>query len=151
MTTQGPAIVTQTSPPETPPTAPMFPPGRYGHRREPVRARRRWTVPVMVVAIVAVMGLVAVRLFLEYGNDQFTPNVIGTSDITSTGVTVKFRVQKPGGAAATCTVQALAYSQAEVGAAQVPVPKGTDVTVTYRLATTARAYAAEIPDCQEAR
>ena len=128
----------------------MFPPGRYGRRREPRPARRRWVTPVAITIVVVIMGLIAVRLFTQYGNDRFAPTLVGTSGITDSSITVRFRVQKPGGEAASCTVQALAYNGAQVGQAQVPVPAGDDVTVTYRLVTTGKAYAAEIPTCEQA-
>jgi hypothetical protein len=105
---------------------------------------------MLVVAIVAVMSLIAVKLYFEYGNDEFTPDVISSTNITDTSITVTFEVTKSDGKAATCTVQAFSYNGAEVGEHQVPVPAGEDVSVVYRLATTARAYTAEVPTCQPA-
>jgi hypothetical protein len=125
----------------------MFPPGRYGRRREP-RARPRWTVPVLVVVGVAIMSLIAVKLYFEYGNDKFTANVISSSQITDSSITVIFSVAKSDSAPATCTVQAFAYDDSQVGQAQVPVPAGSNVTVTYTLKTTARPYIGEVPACQ---
>jgi hypothetical protein len=140
--------VTQTSTSKpTPDTPGMFPPDRYGRRRQ-TRHRSRWMMTVLIIAGVAIMSLIAVKLYLEYGNDEFTPTVISDKTVTDTSMTVKFQVAKPDGAPATCTVEAFAYDNTQVGTAQVAVPAGTNVTVTYTLATTSRPYVAEIPACQ---
>ncbi len=125
----------------------MFPPGRYGRRREP-RKRRRWVLPVGILAGLAVMSLIAVKLYFEYGNDGISANVISSTKITNSSITVTFSVDKPSGGPATCTVQAFTYQNAEVGSADVPVPAGTNVKVTYVLATSARAYIGEVPNCE---
>ena len=135
---------------ETPDAAPMFPPGRYGRRREPVR-RRRWPLPTLILVGLAVLSLIAVKLYFEYGTAQFAPTVLSSNKITNTSITVTFEVAKPGGAAATCTVQAFTFNDTQVGEAQVAVPAGTNVKVTYVLATTARAYIGEVPACQAAQ
>jgi hypothetical protein len=127
----------------------MFPPGRYGRRRSVAVRRRRWTTPAIGLAILAVMGLITVKLYVQYGRDGFTPNVIGSSNITDTSITVTFTVAKGEGVEGSCTVQAFTYGDTQVGEAQVPVPAaGTQVRITYTLTTTSKAYIAEVPACQ---
>jgi hypothetical protein len=143
-------IVTQTSTSEpTPDALGLFPPDRYGRRRN--HQRRRWVIPVFVAAAVAVMSLIVVKLYVEYGTAEFTPTVLRDSNITNNSITVTFNVTKSDGAAATCTVQALAYDGSQVGDAQAAVPAGKDVTVTYTLHTTKRPYVGQVPVCQAAK
>lgn len=144
---QGPADVTQTSAVPggaTPGAGPVFPPGRYGRRRE--ATRRRWVLPAVLVAVVAVTALLAIKLYTQYGSPQYSPTVLSLTNVTETSTTVKFRVQKPS-AAAVCTVIAEARDRSVVGSSSVPVPVGTDVTVTYTMTTTDRPYIAEVPSC----
>jgi hypothetical protein len=133
----------------TPDGGSMFPPGRYGRRRESPVRRRRWVTPVVGLVIVAVMALIAVKLYFEYGSSDFTANVQGSTNVTDTSITVKFSVAKPAGVAGTCTVQAFTFDDTQVGTAQVPIPAaGTNIVITYRLTTTSKAYIAEVPACQ---
>jgi Domain of unknown function (DUF4307) len=140
--------VTQTSPTNdsTASGDPVFPPGRYGHRRE--RARRRWIAPSIAVGVLLITALISVKLFNQYGQAQFTPTVTNLSNLTDNSITVTFIVDKPGGGPAVCTVDALAYSHAQVGTAEVNVPSGTHVQVKYTLSTTERAYVADVPSCR---
>lgn len=131
----------------TPGAGPVFPPGRYGRRREPTR--RRWVVPVVLAAVVAVMALLVVKLFTQYGSPQYSPTVLSLTNVTETSTTVKFRVQKPS-PAAVCMVIAEARDGSVLGSSTVPVPVGTDVTVTYTITTTDRPYIAEVPSCHAA-
>jgi uncharacterized protein DUF4307 len=128
----------------TPGAGPVFPPGRYGRRREPTR--RRWVLPVVLAAVVAVMALLAVKLFAQYGSPQYSPTVLSLTNVTDTSTTVKFRIQKPA-PAAVCTVIAEARDGSILGSSNVPVPVGTDVTVTYTITTTDRGFIAEVPSC----
>jgi Domain of unknown function (DUF4307) len=105
-------------------------------------------LPVLIVVGAVVMSLVAVKLYFEYGNDELTPTVISSNQITDTSITVTFQVEKSGTAAGSCTVEAFAYDDTQVGQAQVPVPAGAKVTVTYTLTTTSRPYVGEVPVCQ---
>jgi len=140
--------VTQTSPTEaTDGTSPMFPPGRYGRRRERP-GRPRWMLPVLLVVGVVILGAIVTKLYFQYGNDEFSATVIKQSNITDSSITVTFDVVKRGDAPGTCTLQAFTYHNAQVGEAQVDVAKGENVRVTYTLPTTAKAYMAEIPACQ---
>jgi hypothetical protein len=128
----------------------MFPPGRYGRRRDPKARRPRWVVPVIAIAVLAIMGGLTVKLYKQYGNPQYTPTVIKLTNVTDSSIDVTFRVSKPNGAAATCTVDALTRAGAALGSAQVPVPAGTNVQVTATIKTTARAYIAQVPSCHSA-
>ena len=126
----------------------MFPPGRYGRRRE--QRKPSWVLRVAAgIGVVLLLGI-AFKLYQQYGNEQFSPTVLRYSNVTSTSITVTFDVQKQAGHRATCTLQAFAYNGEQLGEAQVPVGPGTDVRVTYTLPTTAEAYVAEIPACQPA-
>ena len=131
----------------TPGAGPVFPPGRYGRRREPTR--RRWVLPVALAAVVAVMALLAVKLYTQYGSPQYSPTVLSLTNVTETSTTVKFRIQKPS-TAAVCTVIAEAHDGSILGSSNVPVPVGTDVTVTYTITTTDRSFIAEVPSCHAA-
>lgn len=137
--------MTQTS---TPGTAPVFPPGRYGRRREPTRGR--WVVPVVLSATVAVMLLLAVKLYQQYGTEKISATVQSLTDVSPSSITVTFTVHKPDGVPVTCTVDALAVDGSALGTAEVSVPAGNDVTVTYTVHTTARAYIAQVPTCRAA-
>jgi uncharacterized protein DUF4307 len=128
----------------------MFPPDRYGHRRDPNARRPRWVIPVIAVAIIAITAGLAVKLYNQYGSSTYTPTVIKLTNATNGSIDVTFRVQKSNGSPATCTVDALASNGAALGTAEVPVPAGTNVQVTTTIKTTARAYIAQVPSCRSA-
>jgi Domain of unknown function (DUF4307) len=129
---------------------PVFPPGRYGHRREP-RPRHRVAVAIVAV-IVAVAALgIAVKLFQQYGDPEYNPTVVQFYDITDHGITVQFEVTKPADKRATCIVRAKAADGSEVGSADVQAPTGADVLVTYHLTTSRRPVDVEVPRCTELR
>jgi hypothetical protein len=135
---------------ETPPAtggAPVFPPGRYGRRRSPrTRARR---LPVLTV-LGALLGLVlTVLLYVRFGAATYQPSVLGF-ELADDHVTVRFEVHKPADRAAVCRVRARALAGNEVGAADVAVPTGNPVVVTYTLPTTAKPVSAEVPRCAAA-
>ena len=123
----------------------MFPPGRYGRRRA-VRGRvRRLSVLVSVAG--ALLGLVlAGVLYARYGAPAYRPTVVGY-ELADDHATVRLRVHKPAGRAAVCHVRAVARSGAEVGAADVPVPVGADVTVTHTFPTGGRATVVTVSAC----
>jgi len=129
------------------PAAPVFPPGRYGRRRDPRRGRR-W-LPVALLALVLVGTLVLVgRLYGQYGNPPYQPEITGTEQVTDSSVTVTLTVRKRDNGPAVCRIQAKDRSGAEVGYAEVPVGTGGTVSVRYPLATKARAYGVEALGCQ---
>jgi hypothetical protein len=130
----------------SPDPGPMFPPGRYGHRRAP-RRTRRWVIGMLAaLTVLATVGLAGL-LYQRYGVPEYQPTVVRYDEITDTGVTVDFRVRKPAGHTATCHLRSRGREGREVGAAEVAVPLGATVEVTYRLVTTARPVTAEVTRC----
>jgi hypothetical protein len=125
---------------------PTFPPGRYGRRREPA-PRNRW---VMLIAAVVVLGAalaISIKMFQQYGQPEYAPEVRRYFDVTKTGISVEFEVRKPADKIGTCIVRARSASGEEVGAADVDVPVGAVVRVTYRLTTTDVPVSVEVPRC----
>ena len=127
-------------------TGPMFPPGRYGHRREPA-PRRRWMIAIVAVVVTAVALGISIKLFQQYGQPEYAPQVRRYFEVTDTGISVEFDVRKPADKVGMCIVRARAETGEEVGAANVDVPLGDPVRVTYRLSTTARPVVVEVPRC----
>ena len=124
----------------------LYPPGRYGRRREP-RPRRRWVV-VLAAGLVIVAALtISVRLFRQYGQPEYDPKVQRYYDVADNGISVEFVVRKPADKVATCIVRARGETGEEVGAADVDAPLGSEVLVKYRLATTKRPVVVEVPRC----
>ncbi|MGB2568330.1 DUF4307 domain-containing protein [Micromonospora citrea] len=135
-----------------PPGAPVFPPGRYGRRREPGR-RRPLLVGLLVAAVLAGLSLVAVQQYDRYGDPDYDAEVITYTDITDTGVQVAFRVTVPEGGAAVCLLRARSHDGAEVGREEVPVDAASGerhLTVRHRVATTARPFIGEVVRCRPA-
>lgn len=140
--------------PETPatvqPTAPVFPPGRYGRRRAP-RRHRPWIPALLAVVLVAVMGAVAFRLYRMYGDPTYDAQVITYTEITDTQVVVDFRVTVPAGGSAICVLRARSRDGAEVAREEVRVaaePGERQVSVRHRLATSARPMIGEVLRCR---
>jgi hypothetical protein len=128
--------------------APTFPPGRYGRRREPRPARRGRATLVAVVG--AIVGLaLAIVLYQRYGSPDYSPQVLHF-ELADNHATVRFEVHKPSDRRAVCHVRSRNRAGAEVGAADVPVPTGNPVTVTYTLTTTGPPVSAEVPVCRAA-
>jgi hypothetical protein len=141
--------VTETS--ATPGGAPVFPPGRYGRRRD-ARSTRRRLVPYALVGLGALVGLLlAVRLYQQYGNPAYRAEVIAVQEYADDHVTMRLRVYKPAGTPAVCRVRARSRTGLEVGAEDVPVPAGgrgrRSAEVTFRLPTSERPVAAEVVGC----
>ena len=127
-------------------TEPVFPPGRYGHRREPA-PHRRWTITIVAVVVTAATLGISIKMFQQYGQPEYAPQVRRYFDVTDTGISVEFEVRKPADKVGTCIVRARAETGEEVGAANVDAPLGSLVRVTYRLTTTARPVVVEVPRC----
>jgi hypothetical protein len=132
----------------TTPAPPVFPPGRYGRRREPAR-RRRGAMALALLAVLAVSAALAVRLYQRYGDPAYRADVVAYTEITDSQVLVRFRVHLPAGREAVCAVRARDRAGTVVGRADVPVPAGRG-EVTYRLSTTARPFVAEVVRCRAA-
>ncbi len=137
---------------ETPATAPVFPPGRYGRRREP-RRTPRWLVPVLVALVILAGVGAGARLYRQYGDPNYKATVIRYTDITDTGVTVDFSVQVPPGGSARCALRGRSYDGAEVGRAEVTVtaaPGERTVTSRHTVATSGRPFIGEVVRCAAA-
>ncbi|SCL19451.1 protein of unknown function [Micromonospora rhizosphaerae] len=134
------------------PGAPIFPPGRYGRRREPGR-RRPLLAALLAAVLVAALGLLTVKLYTQYGDPEYDAQVITYTGITDTEVLVDFRVTVPEGGSATCVLRARSADGAEVGREEVTVtarPGERQVTTRHRLATSARPFIGEVLRCRPA-
>jgi len=126
-------------------SGPVFPPGRYGRRRDPRRQARR--LPVALAVAGALLGLlVAGVLFVRHGNPPYRPTVVGY-ELTDDHATVRLKVHKPAGRASVCHVRALRRDGVELGSADVALPDGTDVEASQRFATSARAGVVQVTGC----
>ncbi|RIV34457.1 DUF4307 domain-containing protein [Micromonospora radicis] len=133
-----------------PPGTPMFPPGRYGRRREPGR-RRPVLTAILLVALVAVLTAISVRLYRQYGDPAYDTQLITYTDITDTQVVVDFRVNLPEGGSAVCLLRARDSAGAEVGREEVAVAAAAgqrQITVRHRLVTDARPFIGEVIRCR---
>jgi hypothetical protein len=127
----------------------MYPPGRYGRRREPRRTRPHRLAALVAIAG-AIIGLVlAITLYQRYGSPDYRPQVVHFQ-LADDHVTLRFEVHKRDSRPAVCHVRARNRAGAEVGAADVPVPGGNPVTVTYTLRTSGPPVTAEVPACRPA-
>jgi hypothetical protein len=137
---------------ETRATAPVFPPGRYGRRRD---GRRHILVPALfAVALTAILVLVSVKLYRQYGDPTYDAQVIRYTGVTETQVTVDFFVTVPAGGSATCLLRARSYDGAEVGRRTVTVtaPDGERrATASEPVPTTARPFIGEVLRCGPVR
>lgn len=136
---------------ETRTTAPVFPPGRYGRRRS---GRRRPVVPIVVlVLVVGASLLLSVRLFQQFGQTDYEPQIVGWSEPSDAVMTIEFKVRVPAGEAAECVLRARDYDGFEVGRRTVIVrPSGDDRTIDAKetVPTTARASVGDVVACQPA-
>ena len=134
------------------PDAPVFPPGRYGRRRDP-RRRRPWLAGLVLAVIVVAMALVAVRMYRLYGDPAYDAEVISYTQITDRQIVIDFRVTTPAGGSALCLLRARSHDGAEVGHEEVRVdaaPGERRPAVSHRLATTARPLIGEVLNCRPA-
>jgi hypothetical protein len=136
---------------ETRATAPEFPPGRYGRRRD---GRRHLLGPAVILAVVLVICVfLAVRLYRQYGDPAYDSQIVGWSDVTATQMRIKFTVNVPAGGAASCILRARDYNGTEVGRRTVTVRStggATTVTADELVTTTARASAGDVLRCSAA-
>ncbi|WP_089156676.1 DUF4307 domain-containing protein [Micromonospora sp. NBS 11-29] len=132
--------------------APIFPPGRYGRRREPGR-RRPVLLALTVTVLLAVLGLAATKLYQQYGDPDYRGEMISYTGITDSRVVVDFRVTVPSGGSATCLLRARSHDGAEVGHAEVTVtaePGQRHVRSRQEVPTTARPFIGEVLRCRPA-
>jgi Domain of unknown function (DUF4307) len=136
---------------ETRATTPVYPPGRYGRRRD---GRRHLAVPIMFALLIAGLSvLVAVRLYRQYGDPRYNPQIVGWTDVTATQMTIRFTVRVPPGGVATCLLRARSYEGVEVGSRTVTVAAtGDDTTIdaSETVPTTARAAVGDVLRCRPA-
>jgi hypothetical protein len=135
-----------------PPGAPVFPPGRYGRRREPGR-RRPLLAALLAAVLLATLGLIAAKLYQQYGDPRYDAQVITYTEITDSQVVIDFRVTVPAGGSTTCVLRARASDGAEVGHEEVTVtaqPGERRIDARHRLATSARPFIGEVVRCRPA-
>ena len=134
---------------ETHATAPVFPPGRYGRRRD--GSRRTW--PLIIAALIAALvatGL-AVTFYDKFGQTDYTADIIGWNEPTPAELVIQFRVRVPEGGTASCMLRARDYDGFEVGrrAVEVPAPPGGgSVELSEAVPTKARASVGDIMGCR---
>jgi hypothetical protein len=136
---------------ETRTTDPVFPPGRYGKRRS---GRRRPELPIVVLVLVVGASLVlSVRLFQQYGQTDYDPQIVGWSEPSATVLTIEFKVRVPAGGAAECVLRARDYDGFEVGRRTVVVRADGDaksIDAREDVPTTARASVGDVVNCRAA-
>jgi hypothetical protein len=130
---------------------PLYPAGRYGRRRDPVRRGRVRAVSVVVTAlIVAGGGLLAVKLYRQYVQPPFAVDNVVVGTPADTSITVSFDVRRPGGPAS-CTVVALAHDASRLATVDIAVPAPpagqTDTHVNYTIQTPTRPFTASVQGC----
>jgi hypothetical protein len=135
---------------ETRATAPVFPPGRYGHRRAP--GLRRRVGPLIFAAVVLVASvLLTVQLYDRYGRTDYQSKIVGWSDDSSTRLTIEFEVRIPANGTATCVLRARSYDGAEVGRREVRLANpGATAQIRARedVSTRARASHGDVVRCR---
>jgi hypothetical protein len=136
---------------ETRATAPVFPPGRYGRRRD---GRRRLLLPALLALLVGVGAVfLVVKLYGQYGDPDYDVQIVGWSEVTDRQMTIRFKVRVPAGGSATCGLRALDYSGAEVGRRTVTVTAegaATSIDASEVVPTTARASVGDVGRCAAA-
>ncbi|MEU5904438.1 DUF4307 domain-containing protein [Micromonospora sp. NPDC047527] len=134
------------------PGAPVFPAGRYGRRRAPGGGRRRTLLAALALLVLAgALSLISVRLYQQYGDPNYSAQVITYTDITDNQLLLDFRVTVPSGGSAVCVLRARDRAGAEVAREQITVtaaPGDRHVTTRHRLTTTARPFIGEVLRCR---
>ncbi|MBB5870342.1 hypothetical protein F4553_003721 [Allocatelliglobosispora scoriae] len=133
---------------ETPVTAPVFPPGRYGRRRSG-KPTSRLLIGVLAVIMLAMTGWIGVRLYQAYGDTDYSSAVTRFS-LADREVSVEFIVRIPAGASASCIVRARNAAGVEVGRDMIVVDAGVDparTVATHRLVTSDRPVTGEVEGC----
>lgn len=140
--------------PETPATTPaepvMFPAGRYGRRREP-RRTPRLLIAVLALLVVAGAGWIGSRLYVAYGDGDYTGAVTKFGDIADDRVTITVMVRLPEDGTAICTLRARNEAGAEIGRQEVLVKAGSDPSrtiVSHTLMTSDRPVTGELQGCR---
>ena len=136
---------------ETHATTPVFPPGRYGRRRE---GKRRRLVPIVATGVFAlVLGGLTVAYYEKFGQTDYKADIIGWSVRSDTEMVIEFRVRVPAGGTAMCVARARDYDGFEVGRERVSIPAppgGGSVEVRESLPTDERAAVGDVMGCRSA-
>jgi len=130
---------------------PIFPPGRYGRRRESSAASRP-LVAALAVVLAVILGYFGFRLYRAYGDQDYSAEVTRFTTSPS-AVDIEFIVRLPDDGRAECVVRARDAAGIEIGRATVPVAAGTDPTrtvATYRLVTSGEPVTGELAGCEPA-
>jgi hypothetical protein len=107
----------------------------------------------VIAVLLALLGLVATKLYFQYGDPEYQAEVITYTGITDSRVVVDFRVTVPPGGSATCLLRARSHDGAEVGHAETTVtarPGQRHVTARQEVSTTARPFVGEVLRCRPA-
>ncbi|WP_232344047.1 DUF4307 domain-containing protein [Actinoplanes awajinensis] len=131
-------------------TTPVFPPGRYGRRRD---GRRR--KPLTLIVAATLFGIVALGVtwsyYQKFGQTNYSPEIVGWNEPTDAEMVIKFRVRVPEGESASCALRARDFQGYELGTRTVTVPAppgGGEVEVTESVPTTARAVVGDVMSCR---
>ena len=142
--------------PETHTTTPVppiiFPPGRYGRRRDN-RTTPRWKVALVAVVVGAVTAVMGYSLYQAYGEGEYRASVTSFTEVTDNQVVVTFVVRLPEGGAAHCVVRARDITGAETGREEILVKAGPDpgqTLASHRLPTRSRPVTGEVQGCRPA-
>ncbi|GLY58011.1 MAG: DUF4307 domain-containing protein [Cellulosimicrobium funkei] len=143
-------MTNETTAPQPSPSTPLRPPaGRYGP--EPTERRRR--LAVVGIVLVAVVGLaVTFVIGLRYANEPVRFKDFGYTVVSPERVDVTFEVYMDPGTTATCTLDALAESYAQVGTVDVTVGpvEVTESRYTVSVATSELATTGIVQSCRPA-
>jgi hypothetical protein len=133
--------------PQTTTDQPIYPPGRYGRRREPRPPRRGRTVLVAIVG--GLVGLVLALLMFERYHARYQPQVINFK-LEERSATVRFEVTHQGERELVCHVRSRSRDGVVVGSADVRVPQGHRGPTTHTFPTTDTPVSAEVTVCRAA-
>ena len=125
-----------------------FPEGRYGRRRAP--HKRRPAVVAALTALVAIGGIGAAWMLHEnYGQGDYSSNLLAYDDSAQGHVEITFEVFKPAGEGAVCRVRSRNLEGAEVGVAEVVIAPddSTRVVASYTLAVKGEPNSGEVQRC----
>ncbi|NNU27456.1 DUF4307 domain-containing protein [Isoptericola sediminis] len=137
------------------PQQPAVPTDRYGSARPAGGpAPRGGTLGrgarvAIAVALAAAVALTAWFAMLQQRSDPVAHDVVGFDVLGPEEVAVTFQVHMPVGTTATCTVEALAPSYAQVGTLDVPVGPAETRTSAYEVTvgTSQEATSAVVAGC----
>ena len=134
---------------ETHATTAVFPPGRYGRRRE--GGRRRW-LPLLFTAVFgAALLALTIGYYNKFGQTDYDPQIIGWNEPSDTRMVVNFKVRVPAGGTATCVVRARDYDGFEVGRSTATIPGPADgglVEHSETVTTKSRASVGDVMGCR---